>query len=161
MRITVCLKRAPDTTTKILVWPDGRSIDENGVRFVPNPNDECALEETLKLKEAAAAGETVVDCLGGDAAQATTRTPLAIGIDRALLLQATPPADGPELSRVLAAELKGAGHDLILFGKPAVDDHNHRAGVMVEALLALCDCGRAFSQSQTGRVRLCAKSRAA
>ena len=136
MRIAVCLKRVPDTTTKIVVGSDGRSIDENGVKFVPNPYDEYALEEALKLKETAA-GETVVYCLGGDAAQETIRTALAMGIDRAVLLQGTPPADGLEVARALAAELKGAGYDLILFGKLAVDDYNHQVGVMVAELLDL------------------------
>ncbi len=137
MRIAVCLKRVPDTTTKIVIGGDGKSIDENGVKFVPNPFDEYALEEALKLKEAAGTGETVVYCVGGDSAAETIRTALAMGIDRGVLLQGAPPADGLEVARALAAELKGAGFDLILFGKLAVDDYNHQVGVMVAELLAL------------------------
>lgn len=137
MRIAVCLKRVPDTTTKIVIGPDGKSIDENGVKFVPNPYDEYALEEALKLKEAAGPGETVVYCLGGDAAQETIRAALAMGIDRGVLLQAAPPADGLEVARAVAAELEGGNFDLILFGKLAVDDYNHQVGVMVADLLGL------------------------
>ena len=137
MRIAVCLKRVPDTTTKIVVAADGKSIDETGVKFVPNPYDEYALEEALKLKEAAGSGETVVYCVGGDAAQETIRTALAMGIDRGVLLSATPGADGLEVARALAAELKDGGFDLILFGKLAVDDYNHQVGVMVAELLGL------------------------
>ena len=137
MRIAVCLKRVPDTTTKIVIGPDGKSIDESGVKFVPNPYDEYALEEALKLKEAAAAGETAVYCLGGDAAQETIRTALAMGIDRGVLLQAAPSADGLEVARALAGELKSGSFDLILFGKLAVDDYNHQVGVMVAELLGI------------------------
>jgi electron transfer flavoprotein beta subunit len=137
VRIAVCLKRVPDTTTKIVIAPDGKSIDETGVKFVPNPYDEYALEEALKLREAAGAGETVVYCLGGDAAQETVRTALAMGIDRGVLLQAPPTADGLEVARALAQELKAGGYELILFGKLAVDDYNHQVGPMVAELLEL------------------------
>jgi electron transfer flavoprotein beta subunit len=133
----VCLKRVPDTTTRIVIGPDGKSIDENGVKFVPNPYDEYALEEALKLKETAGTGETVVCCLGGDAAQETIRTALAMGVDRGVLLEAAPTADGLEVARALAAELKGGNYDLILFGKLAVDDYNHQVGVMVAELLGV------------------------
>jgi electron transfer flavoprotein beta subunit len=137
MKIAVCLKRVPDTTTKIVIGSDGRSIDENGVKFVPNPYDEYAVEEGLKLKEAAGAGEVVVISLGTDAAQETLRTALAMGADRAILLQSAGSPDGLEVARALAAELKGGGYDLILFGKLAVDDYNHQVGPMVGELLEL------------------------
>ncbi|HSB55032.1 MAG TPA: electron transfer flavoprotein subunit beta/FixA family protein [Gemmatimonadales bacterium] len=137
MKIAVCLKRVPDTTTKIVLGADGKAIDENGVKFVPNPYDEYAIEEGLKLKEAAGAGEVVVLSLGTDAAQETLRTALAMGADRAILLQAQAPADGLEAAKALAAELKAGGYDLILFGKLAVDDYNHQVGPMVGELLEL------------------------
>jgi electron transfer flavoprotein beta subunit len=137
VRIAVCLKRVPDTTTKIVLAPDGKSIDEAGVKFVPNPYDEYALEEALKLRETAGTGETVVYSLGGDAAQETIRSALAMGFDRGVLLQAAGTADGLEVARALAAELKDGSYDLILFGKLAVDDCNHQVGVMVAELLGL------------------------
>ncbi len=137
MRIAVCLKRVPDTTAKIAIAADGKSTEEAGVKFVPNPYDEYALEEALKLKEAAGAGETVVVSLGGDAAQETIRAALAMGMDRGVLLQSAGSADGLEVARALAAELKDGGFDLILFGKMAVDDYNHQVGVMVGELLEL------------------------
>ncbi|HWA59574.1 MAG TPA: electron transfer flavoprotein subunit beta/FixA family protein [Gemmatimonadales bacterium] len=137
MKIAVCLKRVPDTTTKIVIGPDGKAIDENGVKFVPNPYDEYAIEEALKLKEAAGAGEVAVYSVGGDAVQETLRTSLAMGADRAVLLQAAAPADGLEVARALAAELKAGGFDLILFGKVAVDDYNHQVGPMVGEILGL------------------------
>jgi electron transfer flavoprotein beta subunit len=137
VRIAVCLKRVPDTTTKIVLAPDGKSIDEHGVKFIPNPYDEYALEEALKLRETAGTGETVVYSLGGDAAQETIRTALAMGIDRGVLLSGAPTADGLEVARALAAELKAGNYDLVLFGKLAVDDYNHQVGVMVAELLGL------------------------
>jgi electron transfer flavoprotein beta subunit len=137
MKIAVCLKRVPDTTTKIVIGADGKSIDENGVKFVPNPFDEYAIEEGLKLKEAAGAGEVVVVSLGADSAQETLRTALAMGADRAILLQSSGSPDGLEVARAIAAELKGGGFDLILFGKLAVDDYNHQVGPMVGELLGL------------------------
>ncbi len=137
MKIAVCLKRVPDTTSKIVIGADGKSIDENGLKFVPNPYDEYAIEEALKLKEAAGAGEVVVISLGTDSAQETLRTALAMGADRAILLQSAGSADGLEVAKALAAELKSGGYDLILFGKLAVDDYNHQVGVMVGQLLEL------------------------
>jgi electron transfer flavoprotein beta subunit len=137
VRIAVCLKRVPDTTTKIIIAADGRSIDENGVKFIVNPYDEYAIEEALKLREAAGSGETVVYSVGGDAAQETIRTALAMGMERGVLLNAAPSADGLAVARALADELKVANFDLILFGKLAVDDYNHQVGTMVAELLGL------------------------
>jgi electron transfer flavoprotein beta subunit len=137
MKIAVCLKRVPDTTSKIVIGPDGKSIDENGIKFVPNPYDEYAVEEALKLKEAAGTGEVVVLSLGTDATQETLRTALAMGADRAVLLQSQGSPDGLQVARALAAELKSGGYDLILFGKLAVDDYNHQVGAMVGELLGL------------------------
>ena len=137
MKIAVCLKRVPDTTAKISIASDGKSIDESGLKFVPNPYDEFALEEAIKLKETAGAGETTVIALGSDASAETLRTALAMGIDKAVLLQSPGSPDGFEVARALASELKGGGYDLILFGKMAVDDYNHQVGTMVAELLEL------------------------
>ncbi len=137
MKVAVCLKRVPDTTTKIVIGSDGKSIDENGVKFVPNPYDEYALEEAIALKERAGAGETVVYSLGGDSSQETIRTALAMGIDRGVLLQGAGSADGFEVAKTFAAELKGGGFDLVLFGKLAVDDYNMQVGPMTAELLGV------------------------
>jgi len=138
VKIAVCLKRVPDTTTKIVIGADGKSIDEAGVKFVPNPYDEYALEEALALKEKAGSGETVAISLGGDAAQETIRGALAMGFDRGVLLKTdAKDADGLSAARVLAAELRGGGFDLVLFGKMAVDDYQHQVGVHTAELLGL------------------------
>ncbi|HXL52287.1 MAG TPA: electron transfer flavoprotein subunit beta/FixA family protein, partial [Gemmatimonadales bacterium] len=111
---------------------------EAGVKFILNPYDEFAVEEALRRKEKAGSGEVVVIALGPAAAQETIRTALAMGADRGILLQSDRiPLDGLEVARALAAELKGAGFDLILFGKMAIDDYSHQVGPMVAELLDL------------------------
>ena len=140
MKIAVCLKRVPDTTAKLMIGTSGTAIDEAGLKFVPNPYDEFAVEEALKLREAEGAGapgETVVVSLGSDAAQETMRTVLAMGIDRGIHLQSGGSVDGLEVARALAAELKAGGFDLILCGKLAVDDYNHQVAVMMAELMDL------------------------
>ena len=150
MKIAVCLKRVPDTTAKIVIGATRTAIDEAGVKFVPNPYDEFALEAAIALKEQAGAGETTVIAVGTDASQETLRTALAMGIDRAVLLQSTGSADGLAVARVLATELKAGGYDLILFGKLAVDDYNHQVGVMVAELLELPCISAAVKLTLTG-----------
>src|SRR5207245_2243352 len=111
---------------------------EAGVKFVLNPYDEFAVEEALRRKEQAGVGEVVIVCLGPAAAQETIRGTLAMGADRGVLLQSDRiPADGLEVAKALAAELKDGGWDLILFGKMAIDDYNHQVGPLVAELLGL------------------------
>ena len=135
MKIAICLRRVPDTTAKIAIASNGTSIDETGVKFVPNPYDEYALEAGIALRDAAGTGETVVVAFGGDAVQETMRTALAMGVDRGVHLQGTPSADGLANARVLADHLRDGGYDLILFGKVAVDDYGQQTGAMVAELL--------------------------
>src|SRR5437879_2617103 len=138
MKIAVCIKRVPDSETRVKIAPDGKSIDEAGVKFILNPYDEFAVEEALRRKEKAGAGEVVVIALGPAAAQETIRTALAMGADRGVLLQADRiPADGLQAATALAAELKAGGYDLIRCGKMAIDDYNHQVGPMVAELLDL------------------------
>ena len=137
MKIAVCLKRVPDTTAKILIGPDRKSIDEAGIKFIPNPYDEFALEEALALKEKAGAGETAVYSVGGASSAETLRSALAMGIDRAVLLQSPGSPDGLVVAQALAAELAPGGFDLILTGKLAVDDYNHQVGPMLAELLGI------------------------
>ena len=137
MKIAVCLRRVPDTTSKIVIAAGGLAIDEAGLKFVPNPYDEYALEAAIALKDAAGVGETVVVAFGGDTVQETLRTALAMGIDRAVHLQGTPSADGLANARVLADYFHDGGFDLILFGKLAVDDYGQQTGAMTAELLGL------------------------
>jgi len=138
VKIAVCVKRVPDSETRVKIASDGKSLDETGVKFILNPYDEFAVEEALRRKEQAGSGEVVVVSLGPAAAQETIRTALAMGADRGVLLEADRvPVDGLEVAKALAAELKNGGYDLILFGKMAIDDYNHQVGPMVAELLDL------------------------
>ena len=146
MKIAVCIKRVPDTETRIRIGGDGVSIDEAGVKFIINPYDEFAVEEALQRRDKAGGGEVVVIALGPDAAQETLRSALAMGADRGVLLKADRiPADALAVAKALAAEIKDGGYDLVLFGKMAVDDYNHGVGPMVAELLQL-PCVTAISK---------------
>jgi electron transfer flavoprotein beta subunit len=138
MKTAVCIKRVPDSETRVKIAADGKSLDEAGVKFVLNPYDEFAVEEALRRREKAGTGEVAVLCLGPAAAQETIRTALAMGADRGVLLQTDKiPVDPFETAKVLAAELKSATWDLILFGRMAIDDYNHQIGPLVAELLGL------------------------
>ncbi len=138
VKIAVCIKRVPDTETRIKIASDGKYIDEAGVKFILNPYDEFAVEEALKLKEAAGEGEVVVFSVGGSSSQETIRTALAMGADRGVLLESDRRSVDPLVyARLLAAELGGGGFDLMLFGKLAIDDYSHAVGAMVAELLEL------------------------
>jgi len=139
VKIAVCIKRVPDSETRVKIAADGKSLDEAGVKFILNPYDEFAVEEALRRREqASGGGEVVVLSLGPPAAQETIRTALAMGADRGVLLQTERiPTDGFVAAQALAADLKDGGYDLILFGKMAIDDYNHQVGPMVAELLGL------------------------
>lgn len=142
MKIAVCVKRVPDTETRIKIGADAKSIDETGVKFVLNPYDEYAVEEALQRKEAAGGGEVVIVTVGRDTAQETIRTALAMGADRGVLLQVDGPiADPLAAARLLAEELKDGQYDLILCGKMAVDDSMQAVGTMVGELLGIPSVG--------------------
>jgi electron transfer flavoprotein beta subunit len=138
MKTAVCIKRVPDSETRVKIAADGKSLDEAGVKFALNPYDEFAVEEALRRKGKAGTGEVAVLCLGPAAAQETIRTALAMGADRGVLLQTDKiPVDPFETAKVLAAELKSTTWDLILFGRMAIDDYNHQIGPLVAELLGL------------------------
>jgi electron transfer flavoprotein beta subunit len=134
MKIAVCIKRVPDTETRIKIAGTTK-IDETGVKFIANPYDEFAVEAALQLKQKAG-GEIVAVSLGPDAAQETIRTALAMGADRGLHLKTDgQPYDTLAVAHAFAAELKG--YDVILLGKMAIDDYNHAMGPALAELLGL------------------------
>ncbi len=138
MKIAVCIKRTPDTETRIKISGDGKSIDEAGVKFVLNPYDEYAVEEALQLKERVGSGEVVIVSVGGDSSQETIRTALAMGADRGVLLKTDSASIDPlPVARALADELRVEEYDVVLFGKLAIDDYSHATGPMVAELLGI------------------------
>lgn len=135
MNITVCVKRVPDTATRIRVAPDGRDIERDGVKYVLSPYDEFAVEAALQLVEAAGQGEVTLLSYGPEATQESLRSGLALGAHRAVLLTGTPDMDGWATARVLASELADDDAGLVLFGVKAVDDDQQQVGPMVAELL--------------------------
>jgi electron transfer flavoprotein beta subunit len=137
LKSIVCIKRVPDSEARIRIAGDGRSIDPSGVKYVMNPYDEFALEEAIRLREAAGEGSVTVVSVGPEASKETLRTALAMGADEAVLLRCEGSPDGLAIARVLAAEIGGREHDLVLFGKQAIDDDNMQVPAMVAELLDL------------------------
>jgi len=137
LNIVVCVKRTPDTEAKIRLGEGGGTIDPNGVKFIISPYDEFAIEAALQTKEAVGDGEVVLLSLGGEGTQETLRQGLAMGADRAVLLEADPGLDGLATAKALAAELKGMDAALILFGMKGADMDQQQVGTMAGTLLGL------------------------
>lgn len=135
MNIIVCIKRVPDTETRIRVGEDGRSIDPDGVKYVVSPYDEFAIEAALRLRDEAGEGEVTVVTLGESQAQDALRNALAMGADRAVLLEGEVTPDGLATARGLAAEIEGADAPLVLLGVKAADDDQQQVGPMLATLL--------------------------
>ena len=135
MNVIVCVKRVPDTETRIKIGDGGAAIDPTGVKYILSPYDEFAVEAALRTIEAAGEGEVTLVALGDDASQETLRAGLAMGADKALLLQAEAGHDGLATAKGLAAELEGADAPLILFGIKAADGDQQQVGAMVGTLM--------------------------
>lgn len=135
VNLVVCIKRVPDTATRIRIEGGGKEIETDGVKFVMSPYDEFAVEGALRAKEAAGDGEVLLVTLGDEASKETLRSGLAMGADRALLLQGDGAMDGLATARALAAELEGQEAPLVLFGVKAADDDQQQVGPMVATLL--------------------------
>lgn len=135
MNITVCIKRTPDTETRVRVAGDGIAIDPTGVKYIVSPYDEMAVEAALRTREALGAGEVEVLSLGDDASAETLRSGLAMGADRATLLKGEVGMDGLATAKALKAELEGRDAGLVLFGVKAADDDQQQVGPMVATLL--------------------------
>ncbi len=153
MKTIVCIKRVPDTATRIKISDDGRSIEAAGVKYVISPYDEFALEAALRSKEAGAVGDVVVLTVGEAAAAEQLRAALAMGADSAILLRGETGIDGLATAKALAAELEQAGADLVLLGVKAADDDQQQVGPMVAELLGRpCVTGVAELRIEDGKV---------
>lgn len=135
MNITVCVKRVPDTETRIRITDDRKDISRDGVKYVLSPYDEFAVEAALQLVEAAGAGEVTLLSHGDEATKESLRAGLALGAHRAVLLTGDVSMDGWATARVLTSELKESDAELVLFGIKAVDDDQQQVGPMVAELL--------------------------
>lgn len=123
MKIGVLLKQTPDTETKIKIKPDASGIDETDIKWVINPYDEYAVEEALRLKEAAGGGEVVIVTAGIPRAVESMRQALAMGADRGIRIDTEGLSlDNYMVSAVLTKAVEKENFDLIFAGKQAVDD---------------------------------------
>jgi len=136
MKILVALKQVPDTESKIKIADSGCGIDQTDLKWITNPNDEYALEEALRLKEAKGA-EVIAVSLGSEKAKDVLRNALALGADSAVLLKADAVDDPLLIARALAAFADGKNFDIIFFGHKCYGNDNGCVGAMTAELLKL------------------------
>jgi electron transfer flavoprotein beta subunit len=135
MKILVSVKRVVDFNVKVRVKPDGTGVETANVKMSMNPFDEIAVEEAVRLKEAGAATEIVVVSCGPQACQETLRTALAIGADRAILVESNEELQPLAVSKLLKAIVQKENPKLVILGKQAIDDDCNQTGQMLAALL--------------------------
>jgi electron transfer flavoprotein beta subunit len=138
MKILVAVKRVVDYNVKIRVKSDNSGVDLANVKMSMNPFDEIAVEEAVRLKEAGVATEVVVVTAGATQCQETLRTALAIGADRAILVETTP--DDVDLQPLAVAKILKTLSDkeqaqIIILGKQAIDDDSNQTGQMLASLM--------------------------
>jgi electron transfer flavoprotein beta subunit len=138
VKIAVCIKRTPDSESRFRIASSGTTIDESGLKFDIDDFASYAVEVALQLNEKQGPGETVVYAIGPDSVQETLRKAMSMGADRAVQLKTDAvPYDGLAVAKALAAELKGGGYDLVLFGKHAFDTSGGIVGTATAQLLGI------------------------
>ena len=139
MKVLVPVKRVIDYNVKVRVKADGTGVDLANVKMSMNPFDEIAVEEAIRLKEKGVATEVVVVSIGVKQAQETLRNALAMGADRAILIEATSDVhtdiEPLAVAKLLAAVVKEEAPGLVLAGKQAIDNDMNATGQMLAALL--------------------------
>lgn len=135
MKILVPVKRVIDYNVKPRVKADGTGVDLANVKMSMNPFDEIAVEEAIRLKEKGAATEIVVVSIGPAKAQETLRTALAMGADRAILIQTDETVEPLAVAKLLAKVVAEEQPGLVVLGKQAIDDDSNQTGQMLAALL--------------------------
>ena len=135
MKILVAVKRVVDYNVKIRVKSDGSGVDLANVKMSMNPFDEIAVEEAVRLKEAGIATEVVVVSAGVTQCQETLRTALAIGADRAILVESDADLQPLAVAKILKALSDKESAQIIILGKQAIDDDSNQTGQMLASLL--------------------------
>jgi len=133
-RILVGIKRVVDYNVRVRVKPDGSGVVTDGVKMSINPFDEIALEEALRIRERGGAEEIVVATIGPPDTQQQLRTALAMGADRALLIEHAAPVEPLDVARVFLKLIEREQPFLVILGKQAIDDDNNQTGQMLAAL---------------------------
>lgn len=135
MKILVPVKRVVDYNVKIRVKPDGSGVELANVKMAMNPFDEIAVEEALRLKESGEATEVVVVSIGPAKAEETLRTALAMGADRAILVETDDAVEPLAVAKLLKSVAEAEVPGLVILGKQAIDDDSNQTGQMLAALL--------------------------
>ncbi len=133
-KIVVGLKRTVDYNVRVRVKGDGSGVETDGVKMSINPFDEIALEEALRMRERGDASEVIVVSIGPSDAQQQLRTGLAMGADRAILVESRKTPDPLDRARVFHVLAMREQPDLVLLGKQAIDDDNNQTGQMLAAI---------------------------
>ncbi len=135
MKVLVPVKRVIDFNVKVRVKPDGSGVDTANVKMSMNPFDEIAVEEAVRLKEKSIATEIVAITCGITACQETLRTALALGADRAILVETGVDLQPLAVAKLLKAIVDRESPHLVILGKQAIDDDANQVGQMLAALL--------------------------
>jgi electron transfer flavoprotein beta subunit len=137
VKVLVSVKRSVDANVKIRVKADQSGVDLANVKMSMNPFDEIAVEEAVRLKEAGVAEEVVAVSCGIAACQETLRTALAIGADRAILVESQEDLQPLAVAKLLKALVGKEQPSLVILGKQAIDDDSNQTGQMLAALANL------------------------
>jgi len=137
MKILVPIKRVVDYNVKVRPLGDNSNVDLNNVKMSVNPFCEIALEEAVRIKESGKASEVIVITIGKTESQEQLRTALALGADRAILVECDSLLEPLALAKVLAKVVNDESPDLIILGKQAIDGDNNQTGQMLGAILDL------------------------
>ena len=135
MKALVSIKRVIDYNVKVRVKADGSGVETANVKMSMNPFDEIAVEEAVRLKEAGVVTEIVVVSCGPQACQETLRTALAIGADRAILVESDAELQPLAVAKLLKAVAGRENPGLVILGKQAIDDDSNQTGQMLAALM--------------------------
>lgn len=133
-KILVGLKRVVDYNVRVRVRADGSGVETDGVKMSINPFDEIALEEALRIRERGEAEEVIAVSIGPSEAQQQLRTGLAMGADRAILVESASAVDPLTAARVFLELIEREDPGLVMLGKQAIDDDNNQTGQMLAAL---------------------------
>jgi len=135
MKVLVSVKRVIDYNVKVRVKADGTGVETANVKMSMNPFDEIAMEEAVRLKEAGVVTEIIAVSCGAQACQETLRTALAIGADRAILVETGEDLQPLAVAKLLKAICQKEAPRLVILGKQAIDDDANQTGQMLAALL--------------------------
>ena len=135
MKVLVPIKRVIDANIKVRVSADQSGVELNNVKMAMNPFCEIAIEEAIRLRESGKAEEVIAVAVGPSQSQETLRTALAMGADRAILIESDPAPEPLGVAKLLKAVTEKENPGLVILGKQAIDGDNNQTGQMLAALL--------------------------